>query len=527
MSDTILGRRLKDALVQFSHLDVVSGHFLLQHGDSLPQDRCCMTVLRNPIDRFLSEYFYHKSDGAERLLDSRRHVLSLDTYLEQLSLNEQEAMAIQIGMLYSLGTSSRTILSLEEKFTAAIKAIDSFELIGVQEELEDFACMLDARFGWEHVPLKLKNVTSQRIKTESLSPQHTQKLRAFFAHELELYEYAKSRFQASRREFIKRSIAGGLDKNTEIVASSPMPCEESICDQHTTEFGDKRCSIEEVCITGENSGASMVMIGEYFDISLKIKAANAIDTLNVSIAIKDERGLLIFSTNSMLLGHIYSLSRGEYVVHFKIFNRMPRGSYYIDTTLMAGENQYIGCFHSCENIASFTVYDSAVMHFEGHIFMDADVSLASTGDSIYEHKPYVAAAHQVRSFGRNNKKLHQFKSSVLPAARIENFFPGMDMCIPMRLENTGDETWAAYGRQPVALTYRWLAKDGEIVVADGLRTRLPADVLPGMAVIVPMQINVPAEPQSLQLMVSLVQEAVAWFVDRNPDAAYIMPVELV
>lgn len=525
VSGTILGRRLKDALVQFDHLDVISGHFLLQHGDRLPKGRYCITVVRNPVDRFLSEYFYNRSDSADRLLDTKRHALNLDAYLDQLSLREQEAMAIQIGMLYPLGTSTQTVLSLEEKCAAAVKAIDAFDLVGMQEDLDDFACMLDTRFSWGYIPLKLKNVTSQRIKTEALSPQQMQKLRALFEHELEFYHHARSRFQASRREFIRSSVIVPSELVENIPDQAAYQIDETVCSNQPVEFGDMRCAIEEVFVGGEQSGNLMVMIGEYFEVSLKIKANSHIEMLNVSLAIRDERGMLIFGTNSMLLGHIYSLEQGEFVVRFKMLNRMPRGEYHVDAALIMGESHYLGCYHWKENIASFTVYDSAVAYFDGHILMDPDVSLMSDSESVYQHKPYMAAGNQIRSFGRTNKKLREFKSNISPVARLENILPGMDICVPMRLENTSQEPWAAYGRQPVALTYRWLTKNGDVIVADGLRTRLPADVSPGMAVIVPMQISVPSEPQSLQLVVSLVQEAVAWFVDRNPGSAYIVPVE--
>lgn len=269
------------------------------------------------------------------------------------------------------------------------------------------------------------------------------------------------------------------------------------------------------------------MVGEYFDISLKIKVNEPIDTLNVSIAIRDERGLLMFSTNSMQLGHVYSLKQGEYVVRFNMLNRLPRGKYRIDAALIKSESHYFGCYHWHENVASFIVYDSIVTHFEGHIFMDTDVSIKSdTRELTYEHKPYAAAGNQLRSLGRINKPLTQFKSTITPASPIENVFPDMEICVPMCVENTSEEVWAASGKQLVALSYRWLARDGKIVVADGVRTRLPADVLPGKAVIVPMRINTPSEPRSLQLVISLVQEAVAWFVDRNPHAMHVIPVEL-
>jgi hypothetical protein len=502
---------------------------LLQQGDRLPKDRYCVAVLRHPFDRFLSEYFYNKIDCSDRPLDIRLLGLDLDAYLEQLSLDEQEVIAVQIRMLYPLGTSSQTILSQEEKFTAAVKAIDSFEFIGLQEELEDFSCMLSARFGWKHIPLTLKNATSRRIKSESLSYANVQKLSSLFQYELELYQYAKSRFQACRREFLKQSVAmaSSADININADASSEVRAPEVMStSERQTEFGDKRCVIEEVSVVGEISGGDLAMVGEYFDILLRIKSDDSIDTLNIGISIRDERGLLIFSANSMQLGHVYSLQPGEYMVRFNMLNRMPRGNYRVDAALMKSENHYHGCYHWRENIASFKVHDSIVTHSGGHIFMDADVSFKSvTGESEYKAEDYLACNY-VRSLGLSNKPLKQFKSIITPIASIRKFFPGMDICIPVRVENTSQEAWMASGKQCVALTYRWLTKTGEVIVADGVRTHLTADVLPGRAVVITMQITVPSESQSLQLVISLVQEAVSWFVDRNPDAAYVMPVEL-
>jgi hypothetical protein len=297
--------------------------------------------------------------------------------------------------------------------------------------------------------------------------------------------------------------------------------------ESAVEFGDRSCVIEEASVVGEISGGSLAMVGEYFNILLKIKSNDPIDTLNASIAIKDERGLLVFGTDSMRLGHVHSLTQGEYVVRFNMLNRMPRGNYRVDAALMKSENHYLGCYHWQEDIASFKVHDSIVTHFEGHILMDADASLeAATSDSVCESKRYVSAGSQVRSLGRSNKPLTQFKSAITPASRIENVFPDMDICVPVRVENISREAWAASGKQSVMLTYRWLTKSGKVVVADGVRTRLPSDVLPGKAVVVPMQISVPSGPRSLRLVISLVQEAVAWFVDKNPDAARVISVEL-
>jgi hypothetical protein len=206
---------------------------------------------------------------------------------------------------------------------------------------------------------------------------------------------------------------------------------------------------------------------------------------------------------------------------------MPRGSYYIDAILMQGENRYLGCFHSRERTASFIVYDSMVPYFEGHIFMDVDIALNSVNKkTTYQRKLLPAASNHVRSLGRVNKPLTQFESILTLAGSMGDVFQDMEICLPIRVENCGREPWMASGRHPVALSYRWLARDGEVVVADGIRTRLPSDLSPGGTVVVPMRIGVPSGLRSLQLVISLLQENIAWFVDKNPNAAHVIPIEL-
>lgn len=527
VSDCILGHRLNDALVLFGHLNVISGHFFLQQGDELPLNRLCITVLRDPIDRFLSDYSFSKGDCADRLLNTKLHALEFDAYLEQLAQDPLNLPAAQVEMLYPLGTSSQSQLSPGEKLRSAVQAIDLFNLVGIQEELEDLAYMLDAELGGGHTPLRLKNATAQRIEVDSLSPWQLKKIRSLLAHEFELYQHAKSRFQALRREFLTHSVKVSENSSAKVSVDILAAIERPLPEQ-SREFGDERCTIEEATVNGEISGSNLVMIGERFHIVVKINAHEYIETLNAGIAIKDERGMLVFGTNTMLLGDSYSLSQGEYTISFSMLNRMRKGNYSVDVALIRSESHYEGCYHWREKVTSFKVHDSAVTHYEGSILMDANVSFAArTDESIYEHKPYVAAGNQVKSFGRLNAPLHQFESIIRPVAHMDGLFPGTEVFVPLRVENISQETWVAYGQQPVTLTYRWLTDDGEIVVADGIRTRLPSDILPGEGVIIPLRVSVPKECQSLQLVISLVQEAVAWFVDRNPQSAFITSIDFV
>ena len=75
--------------------------------------------------------------------------------------------------------------------------------------------------------------------------------------------------------------------------------------------------------------------------------------------------------------------------------------------------------------------------------------------------------------------------------------------------NRGGFTWMD---QPddVRLTYRWW-KDGDMVVADGLRSTLPSPIRPGERTLLQLQVKGPENGGAHVLAVDLVHEGIRWF----------------
>lgn len=97
--------------------------------------------------------------------------------------------------------------------------------------------------------------------------------------------------------------------------------------------------------------------------------------------------------------------------------------------------------------------------------------------------------------------------------RDERVLPGETRAFAVRVENRGDERWLRgdWGERPVRLAYRILRPDGTVVVDEGLRTPLPADVAPGTTTVVPVVVLVPDVPGDYLVEFDLVQEFVRWF----------------
>jgi hypothetical protein len=91
---------------------------------------------------------------------------------------------------------------------------------------------------------------------------------------------------------------------------------------------------------------------------------------------------------------------------------------------------------------------------------------------------------------------------------------GQDFRVPLRIENPGTETWESAGRYPVTISYKWY-RDNQMLPIEGERTALPGPVTPNHAVSVDARVIAPPEAGTYSLRLTLVQEAVAWFMLRS------------
>ncbi|MGE5303758.1 MAG: SPOR domain-containing protein [Alphaproteobacteria bacterium] len=98
------------------------------------------------------------------------------------------------------------------------------------------------------------------------------------------------------------------------------------------------------------------------------------------------------------------------------------------------------------------------------------------------------------------------------------------------VKNASERTWQSKpdqkGRYAVNLSYHWLDRKGQVVVFDGLRTPLPQDLKPGESVKINASIRAPQHPGQYTLEVTLVQEAAAWFPEKD-GGQLTVPVNVV
>lgn len=89
--------------------------------------------------------------------------------------------------------------------------------------------------------------------------------------------------------------------------------------------------------------------------------------------------------------------------------------------------------------------------------------------------------------------------------------------LPIIVKNTSNFLWSNKGDKPTNLSYRWIGIDsqGKLTNIDGNRTQLPYDISPGDSVALNAVITSPAIPGKYTLILTMVQESVAWFSDKQ------------
>ena len=110
--------------------------------------------------------------------------------------------------------------------------------------------------------------------------------------------------------------------------------------------------------------------------------------------------------------------------------------------------------------------------------------------------------------------LTSFRQVLTSSASGLTLHPKQETTIPLHIQNPGGETWVSEGRYPVTISYKWF-QNGRMLPIEGERTLLPAAVGPNQAADANVRVVAPAAAGAYALRLTLVQEAVAWFMLKS------------
>lgn len=173
---------------------LVHGHIPYGYHRCLPQDVRYMTVLREPVDRIISTYYYilrrpdhylhGELNGGVSLLD----YVTSDRYLENDNLQTRLLAGEQVyhNPYGSLG---------QAEYDLAREHLDDFAMVGLTERFDESVLLMRELLGFRKTAFRSRNVTRTRPRREEVSEEVLAAVRERNRWDLELYGESVRRFE--------------------------------------------------------------------------------------------------------------------------------------------------------------------------------------------------------------------------------------------------------------------------------------------------------------------------------------------
>jgi hypothetical protein len=182
------------------------GHMLFGLHEILPQPSTYITVLRDPVERVLSAFYFMRSYKLHPLYWKFRHENWTIEDFVQRSTRDNVQCKIIAGADYHAPCTG-------EVLEMAIEHLNQyFGVVGLSERLEESLALMKLRFGWQLKSYASFNVTRSRPKKGDLSRTTLDLIAEKNSFDIALYQHAAGMFEAAvrKQEFEVGEIAREL-----------------------------------------------------------------------------------------------------------------------------------------------------------------------------------------------------------------------------------------------------------------------------------------------------------------------------
>lgn len=202
----INGACYRQAIEEFKHLSrteskkfaVIAGHLFYGFHESIPNTSFYITVLRHPVERVLSLYYY-------QLRSEHKYAVSPDMTLIEY-LHSGIALHADNGMTRFIAGKDRGEVAYGECSQAMLELAKKhiqhkFFALGLIECFDESLILFKRLLGWKQYPLyKRRNSNPQKPQHITLTSQERELLNHYNQCDLELYDYARKIFAEQLRQ---------------------------------------------------------------------------------------------------------------------------------------------------------------------------------------------------------------------------------------------------------------------------------------------------------------------------------------
>lgn len=194
---------------QQNSFEVVKGHLTLRLLEYI-ENPFVITYLRNPVDLFLSQYYYVKRANKSKYHKDVKN-MSIEDFIEFVKAKGYDNIQtrhLSNATLHITDESSKPIdfdTQGEEMLAKAKINMDTFDMVFDVKDFDASLIVLKKSLNWKKTPYYLaKNVTKKRTLQTALSDDLIGKIEALNTYDMQLYQYFKSK---DRRQNDKQALA--------------------------------------------------------------------------------------------------------------------------------------------------------------------------------------------------------------------------------------------------------------------------------------------------------------------------------
>lgn len=164
----------------------------------LPQPAHYLTMLRDPVDHYISSYYFAvNKPGHIHHNYVKEHQVTLKNYHEHFTVDNFQTRRVSgcdpLDSMYNL-------MDLPENALERAKDnLRGMAVIGLMEEFDLSLLMMQNKFGWKDVRYQSKNIAPSRKKLSDLDSGTRQIIEDLLADDIALYAFAKDLFEQQKQ----------------------------------------------------------------------------------------------------------------------------------------------------------------------------------------------------------------------------------------------------------------------------------------------------------------------------------------